>query len=128
MIKWLRALALSASVLVASAMASPLTDLNKPIVVDAHHPIFEVVLKANPTTGYQWLLVPDHSDMAQIVPVDYSYEAPRSKLVGAPGRAVFKFRVKNPDMPLDLKLGFVYARPWQKIDLSQLQSVQVVVH
>ena len=112
----------------ASAMALPLTNLNKPIMVDAHHPIFEVVLKANPTTGYQWLLVPDHSDMAQIVPVDYSYEAPNSKLMGAPGKAVFKFRVKNPDVPLELKLGFVYARAWQKDDLSQLQTIQVVVH
>ena len=127
MIKTFKWLGLAFCLFGAVAMAdNKLTNLSKPILVKASRPLFDVVLKANPTTGYQWYLVPDKSDLSQIVPVDYSYEAPSTKLIGAPGKAVFKFRVKKQAVPSELFLAFVYACPWEMAGVKP-QIIQVKV-
>src|SRR5690242_8895144 len=52
---------------------------------------FIIRLKSNPTTGYHWFL--REYDGKLIAPVKYSYEAPNTKLIGAPGYEVWVFSI-----------------------------------
>ena len=58
------------------ALSLSLSDATKPIVVPAKNPTFQVVLKANATTGFQWFLLPKLSDLSQINLVSYQYIPP----------------------------------------------------
>ena len=99
----------------APALALTVTDATKPIVVQAKNPNFQVVLKANATTGFQWFLLPKLSDLSQIELVSYHYIASTTALMGAPGEAVFTFRIKSLAfvMPQRFQLAFSYQRPWE---------------
>jgi inhibitor of cysteine peptidase len=83
------------------------------VMVTKEQPQFIIRLKANPTTGYNWFL--RDYDTAFITPLKHKYEAPNTKLMGAPGYDVWTFRVKPAGfvVPQMTQIHFAYARPWE---------------
>jgi inhibitor of cysteine peptidase len=95
------------------------------ITVLKSQPVFILKLASNPTTGYVWLL--NNYDKSLIVPVKHEYQAPNSKLMGAPGMDLWTFRVK-PDafiVPQRTSIHMSYARPWEA-DKSG-KNIEIVV-
>ena len=92
------------------------------IMVSKEQPQFIIRLKANPTTGYNWFL--GEYDAKLITPLKHKYEAPNTKLMGAPGYDVWTFAVKPAGfaVPQTTKLHFSYVRPWE----AQGQGKQIV--
>lgn len=83
------------------------------ITVTSKQPVFVLKLVSNPTTGYVWLL--KNYDKSLLVPVKHEYQAPNTKLIGAPGFDMWTFRVK-PDaftVPQRTSILMTYARPWE---------------
>ena len=86
------------------------------ILVMPNHPQFTIKLKSNLTTGYSWFL--REYDAKLIAPLKHQFQAPDTKLIGAPGYEVWRFRV-NPAafvVPQQTRIRFVYMRPWQPGD------------
>ena len=107
-------------------------DKIKPIVLSDRQRTFTVSLPANPTTGYQWVLIADY-DSDFIKPDGYHYEPGKQsktdqKLVGAPGTAVFKFKAKDKfkDIPQVIELHFAYIRFWDPADHPAYQNVKII--
>lgn len=116
------------------AEVKPITAINKPaevkgtannnvytqdqvnISVAAKQPTFVIKLKSNPTTGYSWFLREYDSNI--ITPVKRTYQAPDTKLIGAPGFDLWTFKVKPNAflVPHQTTLRMIYARPWQGSD------------
>lgn len=83
------------------------------VMVSKDQPQFVIRLKANPTTGYNWFL--GEYDAKLITPLKHKYEAPNTKLIGAPGYDVWTFAVKPTafTVPQMTKIHFTYVRPWE---------------
>lgn len=97
-----------------AAGAPAIYDENKPaITVAKDQPVFILRLAANPTTGYVWLL--KDYDKTLLVPVKHQYQAPNTKLIGAPGFDLWTFRVKSEafTVPHRTSILMAYARPWE---------------
>jgi inhibitor of cysteine peptidase len=94
--------------------ASQYADPSKPIVVHANQPSFSILIKANPTTGYNWVYDADRSN-ALVQAVSYEYKAANTKMMGAPGHDVWTFEVQKQAfaVPTTMKVTLVYARPWE---------------
>jgi inhibitor of cysteine peptidase len=92
------------------------------IMVTKDQPQFVIRLKANPTTGYSWFLREYNSSL--ITPLKHQYEAPNTKLIGAPGYEVWTFSIKPTGftVPQVTQIHFVYARPWES-DVNNQQLV-----
>jgi len=89
------------------------TDPLKSIMVKQSQPVFSVVLKSNPTTGYSWLL--KNYDSELITPVRSKFfKSTSKKLVGAPGYEKWTFRVKPKGfvVPQMTNIVLVYTHPW----------------
>lgn len=72
---------------------------------------FDVTLKSNPTTGYQWQVVQiDEAMLKQVGTPQYTPNA-NSGMVGAGGEETFTFR---PLKPGKTTLKLAYSRPWEK--------------
>lgn len=69
---------------------------------------FRVVLKGNPTTGYQWMLAPIESDAVTLIG-EPAYK-PASDRVGGGGAYTFRFQTKGDG---EAVLRFVYRRPFE---------------
>jgi len=69
---------------------------------------FQVILAANPTTGYQWQVDFD-SDFVELSNRAY---APGSDLVGAGGQEAFVFLAKKQG---SIDITFSYIRPWENV-------------
>lgn len=100
-------------------------DLSQPIVVRSFDPIVKVRLQANPTTGYQWVLIKYDSRLME-KPTSV-FEPPRTDLVGAPGYAVWRFKFKPVAFKISQKTTVVleYKRPWEKIPGTP-QNIQII--
>lgn len=73
---------------------------------------FQVILKANPTTGYQWQV--KNYDKSLFKLISSTYQKPNTNLVGAGGKVIFTFQVlKKSNLPSQSTLNFYYARPWE---------------
>ena len=91
------------------------TDPTKIIAVDESKPVFKVVLQANPTTGYSWVL--KGYDDSLLVPIGRKfYPANSKRLVGAPGREEWTFKVRPSGfvVPQITSVTLVYLRPWDE--------------
>lgn len=101
------------------------TDLSKPIVVSKNNPRFQVVLHANPTTGFSWFM---QEYNPQLMSPDSARFIPPSKAVpGRGGLAVWTFHVMPAALRVPTLMHFTlaYARPWSVHD-EMLQVVTVV--
>lgn len=85
---------------------------------------FEVVLAANPTTGYQWSLV--QYDQSLLTLSTSYYKKPDTNLIGAGGQMVFGFTLKKGQTyPASSSMVFKYARSW---DPGSATIKNVTVH
>jgi inhibitor of cysteine peptidase len=81
----------------------------KPIAATAGKE-FKITLRANATTGYQWVLA-KAPDEKLVKLLRSEYKRPDSKLVGAGGEMVWTFQALAAGRT---ELGLDYVRPWEK--------------
>jgi predicted secreted protein len=73
---------------------------------------FDVVLRGNPTTGYEWRVDKIASRaVEQNGKADYTMDKRRRRMMGVGGTYTFHFDVKQA---AKTKVRFVYARSWEK--------------
>lgn len=86
------------------------------IMVTDEQPEFNLELKSNPTTGFSWFLREYNTDL--ITPVKRTFQAGERKLIGAPGKEIWTFRVKPKGfiVPQQTTLRMIYTRPFQGND------------
>lgn len=105
--------ALSAALFLAVLAASSAWADTKPtplrvLVLQGEH--LTISLRSNPTTGYQWRMLPLQPN--SIVSVDKgTFVPPQSNLAGAPGWTVYKAQANDQGLTT---LTFQYARPFEK--------------
>jgi predicted secreted protein len=86
---------------------------------------FDIALKGNATTGYQWQVGKIEGDaIRQKGKVDYVPDKHAERMVGYGGTFIFHFKVKK-DAPTKIRL--VYVRPWEK-DKSPEKVFEVVIN
>ena len=71
----------------------------------------EIVLKANPTTGYRWEVASIDSTILENTGVDYKPDKVPRDIVGSGGKTIFRFRAAKTGQT-DLKL--IYHQPFEK--------------
>ena len=80
--------------------------------VDTHSQQFNIVLPANPTTGFQWTV--KQYDKTILNLTSSQYVAPKTTLIGAGGEMHFVFsRVAGAMYPKSTTMLFRYARSWE---------------
>ena len=85
---------------------------------------FDIVLAANPTTGFQWSVV--HYNQELLTFKHSVYQGPDTKLIGAGGHMLFTFSLnKGKSYPKTTDLFFKYARPWEQSTTGSKQKVTV---
>ncbi|HVY53520.1 MAG TPA: protease inhibitor I42 family protein [Gammaproteobacteria bacterium] len=72
---------------------------------------FIIKLKSNPTTGFKWSL--KQYDPHYLELVRHNFEAPNSKLMGAPGFETWLFETKQKNFT-NVPIKLIYARAWEK--------------
>ncbi|PLX35939.1 MAG: hypothetical protein C0606_17795 [Hyphomicrobiales bacterium] len=98
---------LQALLIAASAITLTTADNGRAIVVDTGSSVV-LRLKANRTTGYQWVLAEKSRQCATVVRDDY--RSGHSGLMGAGGTRVLTLRF---DRPGKCAVRLSYLRPWQ---------------
>ncbi len=84
---------------------------------------FDIRLKANATTGYNWKLDEINSAVVeQTGKMDYVTDSHAEGMVGVGGTAIFHFAVKSAGVTT---LKFSYSRPWENVAPSQTYSVSI---
>ena len=71
---------------------------------------FSITLDSNPTTGYQWQLAKPVTGTC-VALVTNQFVRSKSKLAGAPGKDVWKFKALRPG---ETVIELQYVRPWEK--------------
>ena len=85
---------------------------------------FSITLDSNPTTGYQWELAKPVASTC-IALVTNEFVRPKSKLTGAPGKEVWKFKALSPG---EAEIELQYVRPWDKgVEPTRKTNFTVVV-
>jgi inhibitor of cysteine peptidase len=103
-----------------SSSSASNTDPNKIISVKVGQE-FTIALKSNPTTGYGWECT---SVYEWIQPLDKTYKADNTGLVGSGGTDIFRFKAHGQGKA---KLDFVYKRSWETTSLEQKSfTVEVI--
>lgn len=69
---------------------------------------FSLVLKANPSTGFEWEQTSGDPRIAE--PIGKPRFEPQARQPGAPGQRIFRFEAKQNGMT---RLAFIYHRPWE---------------
>jgi len=84
---------------------------------------FQVLLNANPTTGFDWRILSYDSTIIEVK--HKSFIKSDTQRMGAPGKQVFKFKAIAAGAT-DLRL--IYVRPWERAT-SEADSfrVQIIV-
>ncbi|NLP12705.1 protease inhibitor I42 family protein [bacterium] len=84
---------------------------------------FQVLLNANPTTGFDWRILSYDSTVIEIKQKNFIKS--ETHRMGAPGKQVFKFKAIAAGIT-DLRL--IYVRPWERAT-SEADSfrVQIIV-
>lgn len=89
---------------------------------------FEVVLKANHTTGFRWTLSwPPNESVVKLVGSTYRTQSPSPgspPIVGAGGEEVWIFEAVAPGQ---VGIGLSYQRPWESVQPAQRHTVAVTV-
>lgn len=83
---------------------------------------FTFTLASNPTTGYHWELA-SPLDQKLVTLVTNEYLRPDTKLVGAGGKEVWKFKALTEGKT---QINLKYVRPWEK-DTPPVRSTNFVV-
>ena len=83
---------------------------------------FSFTLASNPTTGYQWQLAKPVEGSC-VALVTNEFVRPKSKLVGAPGKEVWRFKAIRPG---ETTIELEYARSWDK-GVPPVQKTNFVV-
>jgi inhibitor of cysteine peptidase len=88
-------------------------DPNQTITVKSSSPQVSIRLPANPSTGYQWVLVKYDSTFMYLP--SGSYVPSKSEAAGAPGYALWKFKFKKSAFYATQKTEVIleYKRPWE---------------
>jgi inhibitor of cysteine peptidase len=109
----------------AAEKAIVLTDANNGKTVSiAAGKTFDVSLKGNPTTGYQWQIKKIEGDaIQQAGNDDYAPDSNPRGMVGSGGTFVFHFKVTKS---AKTAIRLVYVRPWEK-DTPPIQSFEVTI-
>ena len=81
----------------------------------------EIVLDANPTTGYQWKALPWDAEV--IEQIDKSVYKSRSKAMGSGGELTFYFKALSTGQT---PLKFIYFRAFEK-DVPPVKSFKVTI-
>ena len=102
-----------------------LTDAdNKKTVALAAGTSFDIALKGNATTGFQWQVGKIEGDaVQQIGKDDYIPDKHPAGMTGVGGKAVFHFKAMKA---AKTKIRLVYVRPWEK-DAKPAQTTNYVV-
>ena len=85
-----------------------------PIIVRPSAPVATVRLSANPSTGFQWMVI--HYESSLMMTPTHHYIPQHSGLTGAPGYDVWQFKFKKTAFGVSTKKGTVimeYRRPWE---------------
>ena len=86
------------------------------VFVGPDNPDFKIIIKANPSTGYQWLLHNYNADL--LSPVKSSYQddpkLPKAQNLGAGVNQVWEFKIDDQAfaVPTITEISFVHLRPW----------------
>jgi predicted secreted protein len=111
-------LTMTLAIVASSINAAPLmiTDLSKPVVLNASQTEISVSLPSNATTGFSWFVVAGKMGKF-LTPVSHTYQAPDSKLAGAGGMEIFTFKVDKASfaVPTRIVVHFSYQKPWEKV-------------
>jgi inhibitor of cysteine peptidase len=83
-------------------------DTNREIVLAPNH-TFEIVLPSNPTTGYDWTIEINNSNIVRTI--SHKFVADSSGRVGLGGNTTWTLRT---GITGDAILTFKYGRPWEK--------------
>ena len=103
-----------AKLIQAKGMMKSYSDVKKVIMVNETSPQFTIKLRANPTTGYLWLLKNYNAQLLTLV--NHHYVAPANKkMMGAPGFESWTFKATAGAMiaPRLAYIDLVYARPFE---------------
>jgi inhibitor of cysteine peptidase len=85
---------------------------------------FTITLDSNPTTGYQWQIV-KALDTGLMELIDSEFIAPKTDLVGAPGKENWHFKAIKSGKAI---ISFEYVRPWEKDELPvQVESFIIII-
>jgi|GEM_PF-1941572 len=96
----------------------------KRITLDVPCSRFDVILPANPSTGFRWTI--ESYDTERFAYLETEYVAATTAQIGTPGTRIFYFKPKVEAMcPESTTLRFSYGRSWEP-DSSTL--TEVVVH
>lgn len=118
------ALSLGAEKLPHGSVSYASTD--KPLLVSAAHPEFELKLPSNPTTGFSWFL--GAYDHHLIHAVSHKYIAPKKQLMGAGGYELWSFKVKKAAfvLPQQTVITMHYRRPWTEKQAKTQQFTVII--
>jgi len=85
----------------------------------------EIVLEANPTTGYQWRIDKDASTgLDKLDITDLGTGEPESKRLGAP--SVHRWRLE-PRAPGSARLDLIYLRAWEDKRPERRQTYDITI-
>jgi inhibitor of cysteine peptidase len=93
----------------------------KPIAVKVGQE-FKIALKANATTGYQWVIAKG-PDTNLVKLAHCIYKRPESRLIGAGGEMVWTFQALAKGKT---EIGLIYARSWEK-NVKPAQTTNFIV-
>ena len=73
---------------------------------------FKIELKANPTTGYHWVIVHnDHRNLTDSISDVYTADqSKKTAIAGGGGEQTFEFKAQAKGLDT---LNFIYMRPWE---------------
>lgn len=99
---------------------------NKPIVISGNQATVNILLPAQPSTGYQWFLS-EYDDKSLRVQ-SYRHIPNDSKRVGSIGQDEFKVVVHNrfKNAPQKQTLTFEYIRPWSPDENPLTKTVTIL--
>lgn len=99
---------------VLACMISAIACAAEIIQVKPSSPEVSIKLLANPSTGYQWVLIKYDQTLME-KPID-RYLPPDTQLIGTPGYTVWQFKFKSSAFTARQKTQVIleYKRPWEK--------------
>lgn len=98
----------------------------KPIVVSGNQATINILLPAQPSTGYQWFLSDYDPNLIRIQ--SYRHLTGDTKKAGSVGTDEFKVVVHNrfKNVPQKQTLTFEYMRPWDPSDAPLSKTVTIL--
>ena len=83
----------------------------------------EIVLQANPTTGYRWEVASNDTSVLKNIGIEYQADKVPSGIVGSGGKTIMRFMaIKEGETFLQL----VYRRPFEK-DMPPVKKFELIV-